>query len=132
MPIKVGDSKTHSFVVEEKDFARFENGLVHPVCSTFKLVKEAEWAGRLLLLDLITDDEEGIGTSVSITHVAPAYEGQLVEITATVRTLAKNLLICSFTALADGVIIAKGETGQKVLNKARLMDLYRQKKAASD
>ncbi len=132
MPIKVGDSKVHKFTVTQDDFAKFENGLVHPVCSTFKLVKEAEWAGRLLLLDAITDDEEGIGTSVSINHVAPAYEGQTVEITAVVKTLAKSLLLCSYTAIADGVIIAKGETGQKVLNKARLMDLYRNRKAASD
>ena len=123
---KTGDQKTFSKVVNENETATFEAGLVHPVYATFALARDAEWACRLFVLEMRDADEEGIGTMVSVEHIAPALVGSKVEITATVKSLLKNEIICSFEAKAGERLIAKGEAGQKILKKEKVKQLFDQ------
>lgn len=44
--LKPDDTRTYIKHVTAADFAAFEVGLVHAVCSTFALAQAAEWAGR--------------------------------------------------------------------------------------
>ncbi len=55
----------------------FFAGLVHPVYATFCIARDAEWSGRLFVIDLCDDDEEGIGTSIKVDHQAPAFPKNL-------------------------------------------------------
>jgi fluoroacetyl-CoA thioesterase len=115
-----GDQKVYEKRVTENDFAQFEAGLVHAVCGTFALAQAAEWASRLFVLEMKDADEEGIGTMVLINHCGPAFSGETITITATVKSLDRNDLICTYEAKVGDRLVAIGETGQKILKKEKL------------
>lgn len=119
-----GDIKTHHYKVTEDDFASFQSGVVHPVCSTFTLGREMEWSSRLFVLEMIEDDEEGIGTLLEIAHIGPAFEGEELVITATFENLSGNELICQITVSAGGRAVATGRTGQKILKKDKINQIF--------
>jgi predicted thioesterase len=114
----IGDTKTFIRQVRKEDFAEFEAGQVHPFYATFALGRDAEWAGRLFVLEMLEEDEEGIGTSLTIDHHSPALEGQEVVITSTITSLEGTQLDCSFEARVGDRLIASGTTGQRILKKS--------------
>ena len=118
-----GDQKQYEKTVTEADFARFDAGLVHPVCATFSLAQAVEWASRLFVLEMKDEDEEGIGTMLNIEHKGPAFAGETITITATVKTLERNELICTYEAKVGERLVATGETGQKILKKEKLQKI---------
>lgn len=121
---KVGDEKKIEVLVGEKDTATFEQGMVHPVYATFALGRDAEWCCRLFVLDMRESEEEGIGTSLSINHVAPALLGEKVQIKAWIQSIEKNQIICKYEARVGERLIAFGEQGQKIVKKERLEKLF--------
>ena len=121
---KIGDQKTHHFIVKKEDVAAFDSGVVHAVCSTFALAREIEWSSRLFVLEMKESDEEGIGTLLAISHQSPAMEGQEVEIMATVASMENNELICDISAMVGERVIATGRTGQKILKKDKIKELF--------
>ena len=123
-PFKAGSAKVHTFTVSEHDVAQFETGLVHRVCSTFKLAQEMEWSSRLLVLDMIESDEEGVGTSLEIKHISPAFVGDQVKVTAIFNTLINNELICEIEVNVGDRKIAMGKTGQKILSKHKISQIF--------
>lgn len=123
-----GDKKSFKRIVTENDQAIFHDGKVlHPVCSTFSLARDFEWSSRLFFIDMKEDDEEGVGTMLSIDHKSPAFIGEQVEFTATVESVVKNELICVIEAKVGDRIIATGKTGQKMLKREKLSQLFRTK-----
>ncbi|RIJ41478.1 thioesterase family protein [Pontibacter oryzae] len=126
--LKIGDTRTYVKQVTAADFARFEDGLVHAVCSTFSLAQAAEWAGRLFVLDMKVADEEGIGTFLTINHKGPAFEGEEIEIVATLQKCEGNEVVCRFVARVGERLVADGETGQKILKKEKLAKILAPKK----
>ncbi len=118
--LQIGDLRDYSFKVEKSAFPEFYSGVVHEVCSTYFLTKEIEWTSRLFVLDILEDDEEGIGTMICMDHISPALFHQKVEIIAKIESFEGNELKCSFVASVDGRTIAKGFTGQKILKKDKL------------
>ena len=123
----VGQVKEHRFKVDEGDAPNFRDeagGILHPVLSTYALAREAEWAGRLFALDLKTTEQEGIGTSISIQHLAPAPIGSEVTILCTCTSFDGRSIQCSFIASALGRTIATGETGQALVLKEKLQQIY--------
>jgi predicted thioesterase len=125
-PFHPGDQKVYSINVDEGRLARFDAGLVHPVYATFALAKDAEWAGRLFVLEMKEEGEEGIGTALSIEHVSPAPVGSVVNITATLIAVEGNRIDVSFEAHVGNRLIARGTTGQKIVNKQRMDALITQ------
>jgi predicted thioesterase len=121
---KPGDSKLHRYRVKTVDFAGFESGVVHEVCSTFALGREMEWSSRLFMLEMTDSDEEGIGTMLEIVHEGPAFEGELLDITATIESLASNEIICKIAVETEGRPVARGRTGQKVLKKEKINQIF--------
>jgi fluoroacetyl-CoA thioesterase len=115
-----GSEKTFTKVVTEADVAAFESGMVHAVYATFAIARDAEWVGRLFVLDMKDEDEEGIGTFVLVDHHAPALVGETVVYEAVIDELHKNIIGCSFSAYVGRRLIASGRTGQKILKKDRL------------
>ncbi|MFK7924330.1 MAG: thioesterase family protein [Bacteroidia bacterium] len=122
-PFQIGAQKVFSLIVDAEMFARFDSGAVHPVYSTFYLCKHAEWTGRLFVLEMLEEGEEGIGTHISIEHLAPAVLGEQVTITASLIEVTGRSIECVFEARVAERLIAKGKTGQKIINKARF-DAY--------
>jgi predicted thioesterase len=125
---KSGDQKSFSRVVLESDCAIFNGELLHRVCSTFSLARDFEWSSRLFFLELKDDDEEGVGTMLSIEHRSPAFVDEEVTFTATVETIIKNELICTIEAKVGERVIAVGKTGQKMLKRVKLNELFKSTK----
>ena len=115
-----GDKQTHSFSVTNEHFPEFQGKVVHKVCSTYVLAREIEWSTRQFVLEMLQEDEEGVGTMLTIDHESPALEGDEIIIEATVETMNGNELICSFTAICGNRLIARGKTGQRILKKEKL------------
>ena len=120
---KINDKKWHVKLVVADDLAIFDAGMVHPFCATFVLAREMEWSSRLFVLDMLDDDEEGIGTKLEINHLSPAIEGEELMIEAVIVELDKNEIICSISVSVGKRIIARGITGQKILKKTKLASL---------
>ena len=117
---KIGDKKIYHHTVDESDVAEFESGLVHPFYATFALGRDAEWSGRLFVLDMLEDDEEGIGTFLNVKHVSPALVGQTVEFVATIIEQNGAKMACSFEAKVGDRLVATGSTGQMILKKSQV------------
>lgn len=121
---KSGDAKMHSYTVKQEDVAQFESGLVHPVCSTFVLAREMEWSSRLFVLEMKEAEEEGIGTSVAVEHRSPALVGDELSIKAEVISIVKNELICKIEVTCGERLVALGTTGQKILPKSKIKQIF--------
>jgi len=119
-----GQKKTHTFTVKEDDVAAFQGEIVHEVCSTFVLAREIEWSTRLFVIDTKTDDEEGVGTRLNIEHIGPAFVGEKIEIEAEVVSFDNAELICNYAARVGNRLVAKGNTGQKLLKKEKLKEIF--------
>lgn len=123
-PFQPGDVLKYKHIVTEDDAARFESGQVHAVYSTFALARDAEWSGRLFVLEMKEEGEEGIGTGITVKHVSPALMGQEVTFTATLHEVNKNEVITDYVAKAGDRIIAEGRQWQKILPKEKLDKLF--------
>ena len=128
---KIGDKVSHAFVVTYDDLAHFDAGLVHEVCSTYRLTKEMEWVGRLFVLEMKEEHEEGVGTMIELQHVSPAFEGDEVVFEATYQGFVDNELICDMEARVGDRVIATGKTGQKIIAKEKIEKLFRQTHSGS-
>lgn len=123
-PFAIGDTKEYRHTVSEADKAQFETGEVHAVYSTFALSRDAEWAGRLFVLEMKEADEEGIGTGLTVTHHSPALMGQEVVFTATLTEVNKNEVVVDYTAHVSERLVASGKTWQKILKKEKINKLF--------
>jgi predicted thioesterase len=119
----VGDKKEYHFVVTESDVASFHGEVVHPVCSTFTIAREAEWTTRQFVLELKEEHEEGIGTFVTVEHKAPAKVGSTVLFEAWIERLEQNEIVCRYQASVHNKVVATGATGQKVFTKEKIEKL---------
>lgn len=121
---KKGDKKVYSKIVASADQAIFHDELLHPVCSTFALARDFEWSSRLFFLEMKEDDEEGVGTSLQIDHRSPAFVGEEMIITATVEDATGREFICTIEARVGDRLVATGRTGQKMLKKNKLKEIF--------
>ena len=119
-----GDQKKYKKTVGPTDVAAFHGVTLHEVCSTFSLARDFEWSSRLFFIDMKEEDEEGVGTFLSIDHKSPAFVGEEIIFTAQVVKIEKNELICSIEAKTAGRLSATGTTGQKMLKKDRLKQIF--------
>jgi predicted thioesterase len=121
---KKGDKKQHSFKVKSDDVAHFEQEAVHDVCATFTLAREIEWATRLFVLEMLEEGEQGIGTHLNIEHLSPALLGNTVLIEAEYNGIQEREILCSYIVKVNERLVAKGTTGQKVLQKEKLAKIF--------
>ncbi|MBI1222571.1 MAG: hypothetical protein GC180_08210 [Bacteroidetes bacterium] len=125
-PFQVGDTKLFTRKVREEDRAAFDTGEVHALYSTFALGRDAEWVCRLFVLDMKEPDEEGIGTYLHVNHHSPAFAGQEVVFTGTLKAVNGHEVIGTFEARVGNRLVASGETGQKILKKEKINRLMNQ------
>lgn len=122
--LEIGSTRVVEHKVIEEDFANFEDEAIHEVYSTFAAARDGEWACRQFVREMKEEGEEGIGTFVNIEHIGPAFEGQIVQVSARLESIDKNEVICSFESRAGKRIIARGRTGQKVILKQKLANYF--------
>lgn len=125
---KIGDRKEYRRIVEYSDAATFHGRMVHPVCATFALARDVEWTSRLFVLQMCDDDEEGIGTMLTVNHKSPAFIGEEISISAEVQEINGHELICSYEASVDDRLIATGQTGQKIFKKEKINKMFERRK----
>ena len=123
-PFQPGDTKVFRHLVTKDDIARFDTGVVHPVYSTFALARDAEWSGRLFVLEMKEAHEEGIGTGITVVHHSPALLNQEVVFTANLTAVNHHEVITAYEARVGDRLIASGEQRQKILAKEKLERLF--------
>jgi predicted thioesterase len=118
-PIAEGETAVLDVVVTDAMTVHFDElGAVHPVYATYSMARHFEEAGRKLLLAHLEPGEAGIGTAVSVEHLAPAWPGDRVRVTARCARVRGNRLTCACRAVdAAGRELGRGTTVQAVLTE---------------
>ncbi|MCG1021015.1 thioesterase family protein [Sutcliffiella horikoshii] len=118
--ITIGTKHSIQITVTNKMFAQFEGELVHPVYSTAMMVYHMEWASRQIILGILEETEEGMGAEVKVKHLAPATEGTILTIEATVVALKKNFIITKVLIFSEDRVVGEGEVTQVILPKSKI------------
>jgi fluoroacetyl-CoA thioesterase len=119
-PIPVGATATLDVVVTPAHTVDFDElGKVHPVYATYSMAKHFEEAGRKLLVPHLESGETGIGTAVSVEHLAPSWVGDTLQVTARCVELRDGRLTCECRATDSyGRELGRGTSVQAVLPAA--------------
>ena len=99
--------------------AAFDDGVVHPVYGTFALGRDAEWACRLFVLEMLDAGEEGIGSYLDIEHLAPAPLNSRIRIIATLEEVKGIEVRCRYQVFSGERLIARGRQHQKIISMER-------------
>ena len=125
--LEKGETCYYDIIVNKEDVASFHGKIVHNIYSTFALARDAEFSTRQFILMIADADEEGIGISLSIEHIDSAFVGEKIRFQAEVVQFDNKKLICKWVARAGERMIARGETGQKLLKKEAIVRLLERK-----
>jgi predicted thioesterase len=117
LPIPVGATAVLDVVVTEAHTVDFDElGPVHPVYATYTMAKHFEEAGRKLLVAHLEDGEAGIGTALSVQHLAPSWIGDALRVTATCVDVRDGRLTVECRATdSHGRELGRGTTVQAIL-----------------
>ena len=121
--LKVGNSAEITITVTPDMCPAFDGIVVHRVYSTWSMAHHFELAARKLLAPHLADDEEGIGSHLSVDHIAPTPLGHSVRVTAKAVELGPTTLVCECIAYDGARIIGKGKQVQRILPKSKLKSL---------
>ena len=126
--LQVGNTAEIVITVTEDMCPAFDEVVVHRVYSTWSMGHHFELAARKVLKDHLEEHEEGIGSHLSIDHLAPTPVGHQVRIVAEATELAPTTLVCDIKAyhlLAGGreKLIGRGQQIQRILPKTMLNKL---------
>jgi fluoroacetyl-CoA thioesterase len=119
-PIPPGyEGRIEVTVTDEMTVDFDELGRVHPVYATYWIAKHMEEAGRKIILPFLEEGDAGIGTAVSVRHLAPALPGTRVTVRAVHERTDGNRVHarCSATR-EEGTLVAEGATEQAIVSAA--------------
>lgn len=130
-PIPPGYQASFETTVTEEMTVDFEHpddpqlGKLHPVYATYWMAKHMELAGRKIILPFLEEGEEGIGSKVSVDHLASALPGMKVRIVAEHLRTEGNRVHAQCTAWNElGDRIGVGYTEQVILPRAKLLRIF--------
>ncbi|MCK6206929.1 thioesterase [Bacillus infantis] len=118
--LKEGAAATIQLKVCREMFAQFGGEIVHPLFSTASMVYYMEWASRKVILPFLEESEEGMGYAVTVKHLAPAAEGSILNVTAEVVRLERNLIFTLVKAFHGDTVIGKGQVTQAILPRSKI------------
>lgn len=102
----------------------FDGVVVHHCYSSWSVAHHFELAARKVLADFLKSDEEGIGSHISIDHLAPCPVGRKVRVRAELTEIRRDgnhpRVICDVRAFDGDRLLAKGTQVQVVMNKEHL------------
>ena len=121
--LKVGDTAEVTAQVTEAMCPAFEGVVVHHVYSTWSMAYHMELAARMVLAPHLEEHEEGIGSHLSIDHLAPTPVGHTVRVVAEATEVDDTTLVCEVTAYDGERLVGQGRQVQRVLPKSKLKAL---------
>lgn len=129
--LKVGASASVTVDITPAMRPAFDGAIVHDVCSTWDLARHMETAARRVLVPHLDDNEEGIGSHLSIDHLAPAPVGSTIEVRANATEVDDSVLVCQVSAHEGDTVLATGKQVQRILPRPALADIMRRARARS-
>jgi predicted thioesterase len=106
--------------------ATFEElGPVHPLYATWSMVRHMELACRKIILPFLEPDEDAVGHSISVTHLAATPAGEAVTVKARLLRLDGRRIICAVDAYNPREKIGEGTQVQVLVRKDRLASRIR-------
>ncbi|MEE3001744.1 MAG: hotdog domain-containing protein [Planctomycetota bacterium] len=121
--LKVGNTAEIEVEVTEDMCPAFDGVVVHRVYSTWSMAHHMELAARKVLSPHLDEQEEGIGSHLSIDHMAPCPVGCTVRVHAEAVELEDTTLVCTVSAWHGEQLLGKGTQVQRVLPKETLARL---------
>lgn len=106
--------------------AAFEGEIVHEVYGTTPMIGHMELAARRVILPAREAYEEGIGYKVDVAHLAPAPLGSQVTVTARLRAVEGNRVVCDVEARTRHGVIGRGSVTQVILPHATLLQRFKE------
>jgi len=103
--------------------------VVHRVYSTWSMAHHMEIAARMVLRPHLEEHEEGIGSHLTIDHLAPTPVGHHVRIVAEAVEVGPTTLVCDVTAYhvrpggSGDRLVGRGRQVQRVLPRTKLAAL---------
>ncbi len=101
----------------------FDGIVVHRVYSTWSMAHHMELAARKILMPYLEDHEEGLGTHLSIGHLAPTPVGKKVRVEAEVSEVDGRQVVCEVLAYDGDRLVGRGKQVQRVLPKKKILSL---------
>ena len=101
----------------------FDGVVVHRVYSTWSVAHHFEIAARKVLVEFLEPHEEGVGSHVSVDHLAPCMVGEQVRVEAELLEVNHHRhisVVCECRAYHGERLLAKGRQIQVVMNKEHL------------
>jgi predicted thioesterase len=120
---KPGLVRELSVVVMPDMCPAFDGVVVHHVYSTWSAAHHFEIAARKVLVDYLENHEEGIGSYLSVDHLAPCPVGRTVRIRAELLEVTDEhhpRVVCNLSAYDGDRLLATGKQVQVVMNKEHL------------
>jgi predicted thioesterase len=125
--LKVGNAAEVLITVTEDMCPAFDGVVVHHVYSTWSMAHHMELAARKVLAPHLESHEEGIGSQLSIEHIAPTPVGRKVRVVATAVELGATTLVCDVIAYHvrrdDEKIVGRARQTQRILPREKLESL---------
>ncbi len=121
--MKVGNTAEVSAEVTEAMCPAFDGVVVHRVYSTWSMAHHMELAARMVLTPHLEPHEEGIGSHLSIDHLAPTPVGHTVRVVARAVDVDRSTVVCEVTAYDGDRVVGRGRQVQRVLPKSKLRSL---------
>lgn len=126
-----GYKATYETTVTDEMTVDFEHpddpllGKLHPVYATYWMAKHMELAGRKIILPFLEEGEDGIGSRVSVNHIASALPGMKVRLEATHAHTDGNRVFATLRVWNElGDLIGEGSTEQVILPKAQILKIF--------
>lgn len=121
--LQLGNSAEVTITVTDDMCPAFDGVVVHRVYSTWSMAHHMELAARKVLAPHLEDHEEGIGSHLSIDHLAPAPLGHTVRVSAKAVEIGPTTLVCECIAYDGPRLIGRGTQIQRILPKTKLQAL---------
>jgi len=119
--LRPGAEATVTVTVTPEMLATFEElGPVHPFYATWSMVRHMELACRKLILPYLEPDEEAVGHSIAVTHLAPTGPGQRVTARARLLEVSGRRIVCAVEAYNEREKIGEGTQVQVLIPRAEL------------
>ena len=101
----------------------FDGVVVHQLYSTWSMAHHMELAARKVLAPHLEEHEEGIGSHISIDHLALTPLGHTVRIVAEAVEIDNTSVVCDVCAYDGDRLVGRGRQVQRVLPKRKLKSL---------
>jgi predicted thioesterase len=116
-----GAEASVTVTVTAEMLATFEElGPVHPLYATWSMVRHMELACRKIILPYLLPDEDAVGHSISVTHLAATAAGEQVTLRARLLRVDGRRIICAVDAYNEHEKIGEGTQVQLLVPRERL------------